>query len=93
VAILGLIAPRAVIVEVVIADHVARNIARGKRVVFLEVAILCPAVEAIGTRSAINVEFDVVVRAVEFGALTGMNFVSLAAGGDFTFTANYSDAG
>ena len=91
-AILGLIAPRAVIVEV-IADHVARNIARGKRVVFLEVAILCPAVEAIGTRSAINVEFDVVVRAVEFGALTGMNFVSLAAGGDFTFTANYSDAG
>jgi hypothetical protein len=92
VAILGFIVPGAVIIEVVIADHLARNIFRGNRVVFFEVAVLGPAVEAIGTRGTIDIGFDVVVNAVEFGALTGMNFVSLAASSHFAFAANYRDA-
>jgi hypothetical protein len=92
VAILGFIVPGAIIIEVVIADHLTRNIFRGNRVVFFEVAVLGPAVEAIGTRGTVDIGFDVVINAVEFGALTGVNFVSLAASSDFAFAANYRDA-
>src|SRR6266567_3123370 len=86
-----LIAPGAVIIEVVVADHIARNVTRGNRVVFLQVALRSPTIEAVGTRRTINVVFDV-FRTVEFRALAGMYFIRLAAGGDFTLPAEFADA-
>src|SRR6266851_3445677 len=90
--VLGLIAPSAVIIEVVVADHIARNVTRGNRVVFLQVALRGPTIEAVGTRRTINAVFDV-FRTVEFRALAGMHFVCLAASGDFTLAAENGDSG
>src|SRR5258708_8134251 len=45
-----------------------------------------------GPRSLFNVVLNV-VRAVEFGALAGMNFIGFAAGSNFAFAANYGHAG
>src|SRR5713101_4761680 len=52
--VLGLISPSAVIIEVVVADHIARNVTRGNRVVFLQVALRSPTIEAVGTRRTID---------------------------------------
>src|SRR5712691_8420242 len=87
-----LIAPGAVIIEVVVADHIARNVTRGNRVVFLQVALRGPTIEAVGTRRPIDVVFDV-FRTVEFGALAGMYFIRFAAGGDFTLAAEDGNSG
>ena len=88
VAVFGLITPGAVVVEVVVADHVARYVVRGDRVIFFAVALSSPTVEAVGAGSLFNDVVDV-VRAGEFPALTGMHFIGLAAGGNFTFAANH----
>ncbi|PYU87398.1 MAG: hypothetical protein DMG51_02360 [Acidobacteria bacterium] len=88
VAVFRLVTPGAVVVEVVITDHVARYVARGGRVVFFAVALSGPAVEAVGTGSFLNDVVDA-VRAGEFPALTGMHFIGLAAGGNFPLAANH----
>src|SRR5260370_421006 len=91
VAVFRLIPPGAVVVEVVVADHVARYVERGDGVIFFAVALRGPAVEAIGTGSPVNAVFDV-VRAIEFRAITGVDFIGFAAGGNFAFAANYGHA-
>src|SRR5260370_10824456 len=69
----------------------ARYVARGDGVIFFAVALRGPAVEAIGTGSPVNAVFDV-VRAIELRALTGVDFIGFAAGGNFAFAANYGHA-
>ena len=91
-AVFRLIAPFAIVVEVIVADHIARNVFCGDGAVFLHVALGGPAIETVGTGSLLNAVLNVFC-AVEFGALTGMNFVSLATGGDFAFAANHGHAG
>src|SRR5438309_2672642 len=92
VAIFGLIAPVAIVVEIIVADHVARNVFCRDGAVFLQVALGSPAVKTVGTGSLFNTVLNV-FGAVEFSALTRMDFVGLAAGGDFAFAANHGHAG
>ena len=47
-AVLGLVAPIAVLVELLVTDHAARDVARRDRLVFLAVALGHPAVEGVG---------------------------------------------
>ena len=91
VAVFGLITPGAVVVQVVVADHIARYVARGDRVVFFAVALSGPAVEAIRAGCLANDVVDVVC-ASEFPALTGAHFIGLAAGRNFTLAANHGHA-
>src|SRR6185312_7580972 len=51
VAVARLGAPSAVAIEVLVADYVARDIARGCRIVAAVIAIACPAVEVVVRRS------------------------------------------
>lgn len=91
-AVLGFVAPGAVVIEVIVAGHVARNVFGGDRVVYLEVALSGPAVEAVGTRGPAEVGLDI-VRAVKFGPLFGMHRIGLAISGDFPFAADHSHTG
>src|ERR1700674_5744503 len=91
-AIFRLILPRTGIVEVAITIHVARHVLRRNGVVFFQVAVSGPAVEAVRTGSLVNNVVDV-VRASKFPALTGVHFIGLAAGGNFPFAANHRHAG
>src|SRR5260370_30398353 len=90
-AVFRFIAPVTVVIQVAVAGHVARNVLSGNRIVFFQIALGGPAVKAIGPRSLFNVVLNV-VRAVEFGALAGMNFIGFAAGSDFAFAANHGHA-
>src|SRR5208283_3049150 len=91
--VVGLFAPRAVLVQVAVANRIARNVFGGWRVVFLQVTILRPAIQIIrGWRSG-GREFYVVVRTRDVGALTGVNRIRLPARGNFTLAADGGDAG
>src|SRR6266481_5784430 len=91
VAVFRLILPGTVVIEIAVARRFARNILSGNRVVFLQVAVSGPAVEAVRTGSLVHNVVDVVVRAREFRALARMHFIGLAAGGNFAF-AQFTDA-
>src|SRR6266478_597645 len=92
VAVFRLILPRTVVIEIAVARRFARNILSGNRVVFLQVAVSGPAVEAVRTGSLVHNVVDV-VRAGKFSAFTGVHFIGLAAGGNFPFAANHGHAG
>src|ERR1700730_11518519 len=91
-AIFRLILPRTGIIEIAVARRFARNILSGNRVVFFQVAVSSPAVEAVRTGSFVHNVVDV-VRAGEFPALTGVHFIGLAAGGNFPFATDHGHAG
>ena len=91
VPVLRLFVPRAMIVQVAVSHHVARNVFCGNRIVFFQIAFRGPAIQPVGTRRALNIGFDI-LRASEFSLLTGVNRVRLAAGGDFALSANDGDA-
>src|SRR5882762_571619 len=91
VAVLRFIAPVAVIIQIAVARRIARNVLSGNRVIFLQVALGGPAVEAVRTGSLRNDVVDV-VRAVEFRAFACVDFIGLTAGGNFAFAANRSHA-
>src|SRR6266852_863938 len=91
VAVFRFIAPVTVIIQIAVARRIAGNVLSGNRVVFLQVALRGPAVEAVRTRSLFNVGLNVVC-AIEFGALTEVNFIGFAAGGHFALAANYRHA-
>src|ERR1700730_3464911 len=89
VTILGLFAPRAMIIKIAVADHVTRNVSRGNGIVFLPVALAGPSIKSVGAGGSFDVVFDIVtVRACELCALTSVDVVGLAAGSDFAFTAD-----
>src|SRR5713101_1525538 len=92
VAVFRFVAPVTVIIQIAVARRIARNVLSGNRVVFLQVALRGPAVEAVRTRSLFNVGLNF-VGAIEFGALTEMNFIGFAAGGHFALAANDGHAG
>ena len=60
-AIAGLIAPAAVLIQVVIAGHFAGNVTRRLRLVFPAVARGAPLVPCIGSRSGCEVVVDLIV--------------------------------
>src|SRR5229473_2291784 len=84
VTILGLLAPVTIVVEIGVTGYVAGDIARGNGVVFLQVAVRGPAVEIIGSGSLTHVIFRI-INAIEFGLFAGVDFIGLAARGDFAF--------
>jgi hypothetical protein len=92
VAVFGFITPVAVIIQIAVARSIARNVLAGNGVVFFQVTLGGPAVQAIRTRRFLNAVLNV-VGAIELRALIGMNFIGLAAGGDFAVAANDRHAG
>src|SRR5262249_49485645 len=66
VAVLGNFIPRAVIIEIRVAGNVARNVLRGNRVVFLQVAVVSPAIESVRTRSPVDGILNIAIRPGEF---------------------------
>src|SRR5690348_9930627 len=90
-AVIRNLAPRAVIVQIVVAGNVAGNVLRGNGIVFLQVALLRPAIETVrfgrGADAVLNV-----LGSVEFAAFARMNVVGLSACSDFAFATNHGDA-
>src|SRR5712692_8420648 len=68
VTVFRFIAPVAVIIQIAVARRIARNVLAGNGVVFLEVALGGPAVEAVRSGRPFKVRLNV-VRASKFGAL------------------------
>src|SRR5690349_11644807 len=83
--------PRAVIVQIVVARHVARNILRGNRVVFLQISLLRPAIETVRFGRRADAVLNI-LGAVKFAALARMNIIGLAPGGNFAFAADHGNA-
>src|SRR5208283_4866013 len=92
-AVVGLFAPSAVLVQVAITDGVARNVFGGWGVVFLEVAILCPAIEIIRRRGSRRGILHIGVAAGDVGTFPSLDGISLPAGGNFTLATNHGNAG
>lgn len=92
VTILRFVAPSAVIIEVVIAGHVARNVPPGGRTVFFEVALFRPTIQSIRGRCARNA-VGRIVRAIKLRLFARTHFVRLPVGGNFTFAAKSGNAG
>src|SRR5271157_656003 len=91
--VIGLLAPCAVLVQVAVANRIARNVFGRWGVVFLQVTILRPAIQIIRGRRSGCREFHVVVCTGDVGALTGVNGVGLPARGNFTLAADDGNAG
>ncbi len=53
-SVLRLIAPGAVVIEIVIAGHVAGNVPPGNRAIFFQVALFRPAIKSVAPRCATN---------------------------------------
>src|SRR5690242_5623297 len=92
VPVLRFLAPSAVIIEVVIAGDVARNVVSRSRAVLSPVALLGPLIEPIRTRRANDAVGGVIFCAVEFSLLSGMHFVILSSRRDFAVAANHRQA-
>src|SRR5262249_7972014 len=91
VAIFGNFVPSAVVVEVAVADGVARNIFCGSGIIFLSIAAISPAIKTIWPWSWRNAVTNI-LRAVKLPPLAGLDRIGLAAGRNFALTANYADA-
>src|SRR4030095_7076079 len=86
-AVVRLFVPSAIVIEIAISGHVARDVARGHGTVFLSIAIVCPAIKSVWSRRRGNKIRDV-IRAVELAAFSGGNRVCLVICDDLTFAAN-----
>ena len=91
--VLRFLAPSAMIIEVVIARDVARNVISRSRAVLFQVALFGPLIESVGTRRPNDAVRGIIFCAVEFRLFAGMHFVSLSSGSDFAITANHSNTG
>jgi hypothetical protein len=85
-AILSIVLPPSVIVEVFIADHVRRNIARRFEPVFTPVAFHSPFLKVIRLRERLLVIVHL-IRPGESVLLAGSGVVSLATGRHFSRAA------
>src|SRR6266436_4163879 len=91
VSVFRLVAPIAVVVEVGVAGHLARNVLRGDRVVFLKIAFFGPLVQTVEARRL----RDVVLRifsSIELCTFSAVHFIRLAASGNYAFSTNHRDA-
>lgn len=68
-AVLGDVAPIAVVVQIVVTSHVARNVPRGNCVIFLQVAVFGPTIQVVGSGRAIHCVVNL-IYAGEFGAFS-----------------------
>src|SRR5208337_1835719 len=93
VADFGLLLPGTVVIEVAVADGVARNVAGRGGLIFLEVAFLGPTIEGIRFASSAGNVFHVGVGAADVGALASIQGISLSGGGYFALAADYGDSG
>jgi len=91
VSVFRLVAPFAVVIEVGVAGHVARDVLRGDRVVFLEISLVGPPIQTVGARRLRDAVFRI-VSSIKFGALSGVDFIRLAASSHFSFATNHRDA-
>src|SRR5260370_2819 len=93
-AVLGHRGPATVVVEIFIANHIGRDVARGLRAVFAAVAVTRPTVEVvIVIAESLNVGVELVGTGKRAG-FPSMNGISGATTGDFAFTvANGHEGG
>src|SRR5467141_1859391 len=90
-AVFRFISPRTVVIEIVVAGNITRNVPSGNGVVFLQVALGGPTIEAIWTGGLVNAVLNI-VGAGEFAALSGVDFIGFAASGNFAFAADHGNA-
>jgi hypothetical protein len=81
-AILPILAPRTMIIEIFVADHVRRNIPRRFEPVFTPVAFHGPFLKVIGLRKRLLVVAHL-IRSGEGVLLPGSGVISLATSSDF----------
>ena len=93
VPVLRFLAPSAMIIEVVIARDVARNVISRSRAVLFQVALFGPLIESVGTRRPNDAVRGIIFCAVEFRLFASTHVVSLSSGSDFAVTANHSNTG
>src|SRR6266852_6148244 len=93
-AIISRGAPATVVVEVFIANHIRRDVARGMRAIFAAIAVTSPAVEiVIVIAEALNVGVELVDPGKRAG-FPRMNGIRRTATGNFAFTvANGHEGG
>ena len=77
VSVVGIIAPVAVVVEIVVADDVMRQVLRGARVIVAVITGFRPAVKLIGAADLLHVGVER-IGAAEGAGLPSMQGVSLA---------------
>ncbi|PYU39418.1 MAG: hypothetical protein DMG53_24570 [Acidobacteria bacterium] len=90
-AVLGHRAPASVVVEVFVANHIGRDVARGLRAIFAAVAVTAPVVEVV---IVIAESLNVGIKLVGAGKRAGfsrMNGISRAATCDFSFTVAHNN--
>ena len=90
---IGLLAPSAVVIEIGSAGHVGRNVLCRNGILFAQVSIIGPLIQAIRRRRLSDSGLDVVIGAVEHAALARLEIVGLAAGCDLAFAADNGNAG
>ena len=76
-AIFSIFAPRSMIVEIFVADHVGRNILRRRKPLFTSIALDVPLLKLVWLRERLRVVADL-IRSGESVLLTGSGIVSLA---------------
>jgi hypothetical protein len=81
-AVVGIITPGAMVVQVFIADYIPRNILRGGHLVFPLVASDIPLLKIVGAWNRLSVTIHL-VRAGEGVLLSEGDGIGLAACGDF----------
>src|ERR1019366_7154092 len=86
-AVVGNFAPRAVGIQILVADGFAGNVAHGLRLLFALVAVLAPDFEIVGQRGGVELAAEVVVGARELGAFARVQGEGSAASGDFGIAA------
>ena len=82
VAVVAFIAPVSVIVQVVVADDVGRDIASGTRILPAVIAVVGPVIELVGIADLFHVGFEG-IGAAESGSLSGVDFVGLSVASGF----------
>ena len=90
ISIIGGVSPLAIVIEVVIADNVARDVAGGLGVLFAIVAAAAPGVKFVATAGSPAV-IGQRVRAAESCAVAGVHVVVGAAAGGFTFSGAHGN--
>src|SRR6516162_756116 len=78
-------APAAVIIEILVADHVVRNVAGRSRAVPASVAVAAPTVEVVIAGISLDVSAQL-IASPEGRTLSGMNRISRTAAGDFALS-------
>ncbi len=91
-AVIGLLAPGSVVVEVGGTGRLWRNISRRDGILFPQITIIRPLIEPIRLGRLRDRGLDIIC-AIEYAALTGFEIVRLSAGGHLPLATDHCDAG